>query len=84
MAKRKKKSKVNEVPEPVYPVKEDEDKWKIESDLEALLRAEEIRGDEERLKKVMKMAKEKRTKYTSIAQLKERRDELASEEAEAE
>ena len=39
---------------------EGDDKWKIERDFETLVRASEISGDKERLKKVQEFAKKQK------------------------
>ena len=57
-----------------YPVntvsmRKQEEQWRIESDLEALIRAEEIRKDPKRLAKVRKLAKERMKATTQAVQL---------------
>lgn len=46
--------------------KEQEQKWQAESDFDTLLRAEEIRRDEERYNRAIKHGKEKRKQLGNV------------------
>jgi hypothetical protein len=49
------------------PSKEDEAKWKAESDLRTLIEAARIRNDKERSANVMKMAQEQRAELDKLS-----------------
>lgn len=50
-------------------MRKQEEQWRTESDLDALIRAEEIRKDPKRLAKVRKLAKERLKKTSEAVQL---------------
>ncbi len=47
------------------------DKWEIQSDLDTLIRAAEIRADKRRLARAMELAREKRAELEKLATTKE-------------
>jgi hypothetical protein len=57
------------VPMNTVSMRKQEEQWRTESDLEALIRAEEIRKDKKRLARVRKLAKEKMQATTKAMQL---------------
>lgn len=50
-------------------MRKQEEQWRTESDLDALIRAEEIRKDPKRLARVRKLAKEKLKNTAAVVQL---------------